>query len=71
MRNTLRDLIEDHFLITIFLVSISVIIAFVVTVIGPYTSATYYPELVLSEMVIILVFISSVLVRILRHFYWN
>ena len=44
MRNTFRDLIEEHFLITIFLVSISVIIAFVVTVIGPYTSATYYPE---------------------------
>ena len=71
MRNPIRDFIEEHFLITIFLVSISVIIAFVTTMNSRYTSATYYPELVLSEIVIILVFSSSVLVRILRHFYRN
>ena len=71
MENLIKEILEEHLLIIIFLACFFTAIEVAVQVNGPYTSATYYPELVLSVIAIISVFFISFLIFILGHFYRN
>ncbi|MEM0156427.1 MAG: hypothetical protein QW597_07515 [Thermoplasmataceae archaeon] len=69
MVNSIAEIIEDHVLIAIFLVCLTVIISFIEVVNIDYISVPYHSEIALYQLLILVTFILSFLVLfVIRHY---
>ncbi len=71
MVNMISGIMEEHMLMTIFLICLAAIISCVAAIRAEYASTPYYSEIVKYEIVIIFAYIISAITAILKMHHRN